>query len=136
MGTSRVYDTPSLEVNYSHIPPLNLASDVEQGLLVEKCRFLEVSGCLATCIHACKVPTQRFFLEEMGVPVTIYPNVTDMSCRFEFGRYPAPLSEDPISALPCLTTCTIKKREIALTDPKNARRKRDCLTEEFPAAIS
>jgi hypothetical protein len=27
-------------------------------LLLEKCRFLEVSGCARTCLHACKIPTQ------------------------------------------------------------------------------
>ena len=48
-----------------------------QGLLVEKCRFLETAGCAKTCLHACKIPTQRFFLEEMGLPVTLLPNMTD-----------------------------------------------------------
>ena len=48
-----------------------------QGLLVEKCRFLESAGCARTCLHACKIPTQRFFLEEMGLPVTMLPNMTD-----------------------------------------------------------
>ena len=51
---------------------------LQQGLLVEKCRFLESSGCVQTCLHACKVPTQRFFLEEMGLPVTLRPNMTDL----------------------------------------------------------
>ena len=32
-----------------------------------------------------KVPTQRFFLEEMGLPVALRPNMTDYSCRFEVG---------------------------------------------------
>ena len=49
----------------------------QQGLLVEKCRFLESAGCARTCLHACKIPTQRFFLEEMGLPVTLSPNMTD-----------------------------------------------------------
>jgi low affinity Fe/Cu permease len=98
-----------------------------QGLLVEKCRFLEEAGCVRTCLHACKIPTQRFFLEgiyiwiivsityafwlglfvlrtiyrqnyetifhvvilsihhhhleEMGLPVTLNPNMTDYSCK-------------------------------------------------------
>ena len=51
-----------------------------QGLLVEKCRFLETAGCARTCLHACKIPTQRFFLEEMGLPVTMLPNMTDFRC--------------------------------------------------------
>lgn len=101
MGNSTVYD---LELPDGSIKP-------SQGLLVEKCRFLEESGCLAVCINACKIPTQRFFLEEMGLPVTLSPNVTDMSCRFEFGKMPLPLEVDPISALPCLSTCRETKRK-------------------------
>lgn len=31
----------------------------EQGLKIEKCKFLETSGCVSTCINACKIPTQR-----------------------------------------------------------------------------
>jgi hypothetical protein len=32
----------------------------EQGLKIEKCKFLETSGCISTCINTCKIPTQRF----------------------------------------------------------------------------
>jgi hypothetical protein len=83
---------------------------IQQGLVIEKCRFLEVSGCMQTCIHACKIPTQRFFLEEMGLPVTLKPNATDYSCTFEFGFYPLPLADDPISQSPCLSICTSQSR--------------------------
>eukprot|EP01036_Dinobryon_divergens_P032188 gene32190-41728_t len=76
------------------------------GLLVEKCLFLEQSGCIQTCTHACKVPTQRFFLEEMGLPVSVRPNLTDYSCRFDFGVFPLPLSADPtLQEIPCLSSC-------------------------------
>lgn len=101
MGNSTVYD---LELPDGTIKK-------SQGLLVEKCKFLEESGCLAVCINACKIPTQRFFLEEMGLPVTLSPNVTDKSCRFEFGKMPMSLELDPISALPCLSTCREVKRK-------------------------
>jgi len=84
--------------------------DVQQGLLIEKCRFLETSGCLSTCIHACKIPTQRFFSEDMGLSVTLTPNVTDLSCRFEFNRVPEPLETDPIFKEPCLRMCTSSRK--------------------------
>jgi len=77
MGPSAVYDLTS--------PDDGRVVGPQQGLLVEKCRFLEAAGCVQTCLHACKVPTQRFFLEEMGLPVTLRPNMTDLSCRFEVG---------------------------------------------------
>lgn len=28
------------------------------GVLVERCRYLEQSGCASICINSCKVPTQ------------------------------------------------------------------------------
>ena len=77
MGPSAVYDLTA--------PDDGRVVGPQQGLLVEKCRFLEAAGCVQTCLHACKVPTQRFFLEEMGLPVTLRPNMTDLSCRFEVG---------------------------------------------------
>ena len=65
-------------------------------LKVKKCRFLEESGCIKTCIHACKVPTQNFFMEEMGLPVTLAPDTETMSCEFRFGVAPLSLEEDQI----------------------------------------
>lgn len=75
-------------------------------LVIEKCRFLETAGCVQTCLHACKVPTQRFFYEEMGLPVQLLPNFTDYSCRFEFGVMPVPLAEDERVQVPCLEGCS------------------------------
>ena len=83
----------------------------QQGLLVEKCRFLETAGCVSTCINACKIPTQRFFMEEMGLPVTLKPNITDFSCTFEFGIKPGPLMfEASLADQDCLTNCSSNKR--------------------------
>ena len=99
MGNSSVIDLP--------LPDGSLA--FQQGLKIEKCRFLETSGCLQTCIHACKIPTQRFFLEEMGLPVTLSPNISDYSCTFEFGFAPLPLEDDPIASSSCLPICSKRK---------------------------
>jgi hypothetical protein len=78
----------------------------DQLLIVEKCKFLETSNCIQTCLHACKIPTERFFLEEMGLPVTLRPNFTDYSCRFEFGILPLSISSDnSLQGLACLSKC-------------------------------
>jgi hypothetical protein len=74
-------------------------------LQVEKCRFLEAAGCVHICLHACKVPTERFFAEEMGLRVALKPNFTDYSCRFVFGEKPLPLAEDPSVRVPCIAGC-------------------------------
>ena len=96
MGNSSIYDIelPSGEVLK------------QKGLLVEKCLFLEEAACLKTCIHSCKIPTQRFFLEEMDLPVTLRPNITDYSCRFEFNLLPPPLDKDEVSKMPCIDICS------------------------------
>lgn len=90
MGNSTIFDLP-LTLNGNVEEKLILK---EQGLKIERCRFLESSGCISTCIGTCKIPTQRFFEEEMGLPVTLKPNVIDLSCIFEFGVKPLPLKMD------------------------------------------
>jgi hypothetical protein len=87
-------------------------------VVVEKCRFLEESGpCLKTCINACKVPTQDFFQKDMGIMINISPNVTDYSCRFEFGVQPKQLSDDPLSLSPCFSDCVKKKGQRDFNTP-------------------
>lgn len=100
MGPSEVYDLDERlpDGTVSVVAP-------SSGLLIEKCRFLESTGCVKTCLHACKVPTQSFFMEEMGLPVTLSPNMSDLSCRFQFGVVPVDLRDDPINLSPCLDIC-------------------------------
>lgn len=83
---------------------------IPQSLLtIKKCKFLETSGCIRTCLFACKVPTEQFFNDEMGLPVALRPNFTDLSCRFEFGVQPLPVHEDLDIRRPCFGTCSFKK---------------------------
>lgn len=75
--------------------------------------FLEASGCIKTCTHACKIPTQRFFNEHMGVPVTLKPNLTDYSCKFEFGIEPLKIEDDTeLLSHPCLSICPSGKKNL------------------------
>ena len=45
-----------------------------QGLKVKRCRFLEESGCASVCVNSCKIPTQKFFIENMGLPLSMEPD--------------------------------------------------------------
>ncbi|KAL3648117.1 hypothetical protein CASFOL_009085 [Castilleja foliolosa] len=89
-------------------------SSWSSGVFVEKCKYLEESKCVGVCINTCKLPTQTFFNDYMGVPLVMEPNFEDYSCQFKFGVGP-PLPEDD-SALkePCLTICPTanRRREI------------------------
>ncbi|CAD7702264.1 unnamed protein product, partial [Ostreobium quekettii] len=64
------------------------------GVHIEKCRYLEESGCTGMCVNLCKAPCQTFFTEELGMPMTMKPNFEDNSCEMIFGQRPPPLEED------------------------------------------
>lgn len=98
MGPSQIYDVV-IDENISL---------KQQGLLVEKCLFLDSCKCIQTCTHACKIPTQRFFSESMGIPVSLKPNFTDYSCKFEFGVMPLSIEKDETLKHPCLENCQVR----------------------------
>ena len=60
------------EVNDCEVDGGGIGED--QGLLVKRCRFLEESGCASVCVNSCKIPTQNFFMEDMGLPLTMTPD--------------------------------------------------------------
>ncbi|KAI3907280.1 hypothetical protein MKX01_021446 [Papaver californicum] len=71
-------------------------------------RYLENSGCVGQCVNMCKIPTQDFFTNEFGLPLTMIPNFEDMSCEMVYGQVPPPFEEDPVSKQPCYANiCTI-----------------------------
>jgi len=78
------------------------------GMKVERCRYLEESGCASVCINSCKVPTQRFFKEDMGIDLEMTPNYDDFSCQFAFGVAPQPEHSDEAFATPCFGQCPRK----------------------------
>ncbi|KAG0461775.1 hypothetical protein HPP92_020251 [Vanilla planifolia] len=71
------------------------------GVHIKKCRYLENSGCVGMCVNMCKLPTQDFFTNEFGLPLTMNPNFEDMSCDMVYGQPPPPFEEDPVSKQPC-----------------------------------
>ncbi|GBG71424.1 hypothetical protein CBR_g8844 [Chara braunii] len=75
------------------------------GVKIEKCRYLETSGCVGMCAHMCKIPTQDFFTNDFGLPLTMNPDYSDMSCEMIFGQAPPPIDEDPALQQPCYALC-------------------------------
>uniref|UniRef100_A0A0E0DLK7 Beta-carotene isomerase D27-like C-terminal domain-containing protein n=1 Tax=Oryza meridionalis TaxID=40149 RepID=A0A0E0DLK7_9ORYZ len=80
------------------------------SVFVEKCKYLEESKCLGVCINTCKLPTQTFFKDHMGVDLYMEPNFEDYSCQFNFGVSPPPLDTDKALKEPCLDICTNARR--------------------------
>ena len=75
------------------------------GVLVHRCRVLEGSGCKGVCAKMCKIPTQRFFAEQWGVPLEMRPNFASGECQLVFGKEPLAIEEDPTIPQGCLSRC-------------------------------
>jgi hypothetical protein len=74
---------------------------------IQKCRYLEASRCVGMCVNMCKLPTQKFFTEDFGIPLTMTPNFEDFSCQMVFGQPPPPLETEEAYQQPCLADqCT------------------------------
>jgi len=99
----------NLNLTQSDSPSQNLPSE-GLGVHIKRCRYLEESGCISVCINCCKIPTQRFFGEDMGVPTTITPNYDDFSCQFDFTKKPMSEDKDPAFNVECYEMCPTKRR--------------------------
>ena len=84
----------------------NRRKDGERGgLVVEKCKFLQESGCKGLCLHQCKIPAQQFFKDELGLELSVSPNFATQECQWSFGETPLPPNEDPSFPSGCLKGC-------------------------------
>lgn len=84
----------------------------KSGVHIKKCRYLDSSRCVGMCINMCKLPTQNFFTQEFGIPLTMTPNFEDFSCEMVFGQVPPPLEEEAVWHQPCLIRqCSMAKPE-------------------------
>lgn len=72
---------------------------------IKKCRFLEQTNCIGMCTNLCKMPSQTFIKETMGMPVNMVPNFDDMSCEMIFGQEPPDAMDDPVFKQPCYKSC-------------------------------
>ncbi|KAL1539710.1 Beta-carotene isomerase d27, chloroplastic [Salvia divinorum] len=78
---------------------------------VPKCRFLEETNCVGMCTNLCKMPSQSFIKDSLGMPINMVPNFEDMSCEMIFGVEPPPQSLDPAFTQPCYKQCKAIKRD-------------------------
>ncbi|KAK1261593.1 hypothetical protein QJS04_geneDACA021829 [Acorus gramineus] len=88
------------------------------GVHIKKCRYLENSGCVGMCVNMCKIPTQDFFTNQFGLPLTMTPNFEDMSCDMVYGQIPPLFEEDPVSKQPCYANICSVANPNSTTCPK------------------
>ncbi|KAL7540237.1 hypothetical protein ACHAXR_012526 [Thalassiosira sp. AJA248-18] len=94
MGECEVNDVPEMENGGKY-----------QGVLVKRCRFLEESQCASICVNSCKIPTQNFFRQNMGLALTMTPDYETGECQFAYGRLPTEEEEREARETPCLMRC-------------------------------
>ncbi|MGB3495128.1 MAG: DUF4033 domain-containing protein [Elainellaceae cyanobacterium] len=91
------------EVKTVEVKTANGATRVQNsGVQIKKCRYLDESRCVGMCVNMCKLPTQNFFTQEFGIPLTMTPNFEDLSCEMAFGQQPIPLEQEQSYQQPCL----------------------------------
>ena len=75
------------------------------GIVVEKCKFLQESGCKGLCLHQCKLPAQQFFADTLKLPVAVSPNFATQECQWSWGEEPLSPEQDPTWPKGCLVDC-------------------------------
>lgn len=60
---------------------------------------------MVSSVNACKIPTQNFFIEDMGLPLTMTPDYETHECQFTFGKLPDAKEELEAKNTPCLSRC-------------------------------
>mmetsp|Transcript_42952 Transcript_42952/g.135668 ORF Transcript_42952/g.135668 Transcript_42952/m.135668 type:complete len:340 (-) Transcript_42952:1920-2939(-) len=81
-----------------------------QGVQITRCRVLEQTNCVSVCCNVCKVPTQNFFTNDIGLPLTMIPDYETLGCTFVFGATPPPLEDDEAFKHPCMKLCSLNTR--------------------------
>lgn len=50
---------------------------------MERCRYLEASKCKGTCMNLCKLPTEAFFKEDLGMYLQVLDNKQERTKKNE-----------------------------------------------------
>ncbi len=57
-----------------HVTMATVAGLTYNFMWVGTSRYLENSGCVGMCVNMCKIPTQDFFTNDFGLPLTMTPS--------------------------------------------------------------
>lgn len=87
------------------VPGIPAGETWRNAVKIEKCRWLERSGCVGMCAGLCKRPMEKMFGDVLGMPLSMEPNLEDLSCTMVFGKEPSPWEQDDIREQPCFSTC-------------------------------
>ncbi|KAK4482300.1 hypothetical protein RD792_009453 [Penstemon davidsonii] len=101
-------DTSSLSTNHDDDESKNV---IYQDNCYDRLAINHLSQSLQAatgmCTNLCKMPSQMFIKEYLGMPINMVPNFDDMSCEMIFGQEPPPQDMDPAFTQPCYKQCNI-----------------------------
>ncbi|KAL1521835.1 hypothetical protein AB1Y20_021486 [Prymnesium parvum] len=109
-------DLHALRAAGEHLNAARCGDGRGQQLLVHRCRFLEEAACASVCVNVCKMPTQAFFNDEMGVTMRMEPDYETLQCRFKFGIPPTFTDEMDSRNVACFPSCS--NAQARLTSPE------------------
>lgn len=102
---------------------INRRSDGQLGgIVVQRCKFLQESGCKGLCLHQCKLPAQQLFQDDFKVPVYVKPNFDTLECQWSWGVDPPPPDQDSSWPKGCLSNCPT--RHLLFDEPRPSKRDR------------
>ena len=105
MGPCAIDDLATAELQMARRRDARFVHGRGHVVTVRRCRFLEEAGCASVCVNACKMPTQRFFNEDMGVAMRMVPDYETLQCSFQFGVAPTEADEAEARSAPCFGAC-------------------------------
>jgi len=91
------------ETTLAHDKNKSSSTSFQQLPRIKKCRYLQESGCVGLCTNLCKRPTEAFFSEAFGLPLTMEPDFETLECTMRFGQAPPPIEEDAVYNQPCFS---------------------------------
>jgi hypothetical protein len=91
---------------------------------------------LAVVPAVLQIPTQNFFTEDFGLPLTMKPDFETLSCDMIFGQAPPPLDQDPVYGQSCLSQCSMAMTAAACpkTDTERQQQPRQSAAAQAAAA--
>lgn len=88
-----------------------LGSGTNSTKLVIEDRYLESSGCVGMCVNMCKIPTQDFFTNEFGLPLTMTPSTITLHVPCLLNPKPHPESHEN----PCIFSSIFVYKQVNAT---------------------
>lgn len=86
-------------------------TSLSRSIVTAVCMFASKSkpSIQGLCTNMCKIPTERFFEDTLGMPMAMEPDFDTYECRLSFGLEAPDMDEDDTVPRGCLSGCSCKE---------------------------